>query len=246
MGATAGSRGEPDADTSVIEVLNFSQSFTQSPEPPTPTPASSGPSTTASSAPADDDNDNDDDDDWDAPIVAPTASTANEGNDNDDDDDWDAPSGGGGATTTTKDAPAPLPAKEEVAPSVAETPAPPGQQPDTQFAGMSGKLAVGGIEWDGCLPALSCSSCGFDVLRFRGCRWSVSADYMHFRNFNGHSLNLPRLTEKLVVDADAAAYACQCTWQSVVKRRDLNQWGTDPGSFGGAANGTVRWTKRKK
>ncbi len=131
-------------------------------------------------------------------------------------------------------------------PVLDETPAPPGQQIDTQYAAMSGKLAVGGTEWDGCLAALSCSSCGFDVVRFRGCRWSATADYMHFRNFNGHSLNVPRLTEKLVVDPDAAAYACQCSWQSVVKRKDLNQWGTDPGSEGGAANGSIRWQKRKK
>jgi hypothetical protein len=262
-------RQDEAAETSVIEVFSFSQSFTQSPQAASPARApttsdretnASATAATATATATTTKSYADDDDDWDAPSPVATRSTGPEATapsaggavrdnfDEDDDDDWDTPS-----TTEMGERLVPAPSYSSSSssssfssPVLDETLAPPGQQIDTQYAAMSGKLAVGGTEWDGCLAALSCSSCGFDVVRFRGCRWSATADYMHFRNFNGHSLNVPRLTEKLVVDPDAAAYACQCSWQSVVKRKDLNQWGTDPGSEGGAANGSIRWQKRKK
>jgi hypothetical protein len=140
-------------------------------------------------------------------------------------------------------------------------------QPDHEFTTFGGGAAVAAIggspDWDGSLPPLHCQSCGFDVLRFRGCRWSRHAGYMHFRNFNGHSLDLPKLGQALVACDGAAAYACQCAWQSVggggegkssegasaptpPSRKELNQWGTDPGPEGGAANGSLRWVKQRK
>jgi len=152
--------------------------------------------------------------------------------------------------------------------------------------------------WDeaGSLPPLFCQSCGFDVLRFRACRWSTRCGYMHFRNFNGHSLDGKKLAQALVVAPRSAAYACQCAWQSIGgdaeqnlvekegegneaaaaaaaagrrrskktrteggggggdekategrgTRKDLSAWGTDPGAEGGAANGSLRWVKRKQ
>ena len=102
------------------------------------------------------------------------------------------------------------------------------------------------------LPELSCTSCGFAVLRFRGAAWSSRADYMWFRNYNGHSLNVPRLTEMLVRPrgsggGEGAAYACQCSWQSIGRsRKELSPWGTDPLPEGGAANGSLRWQKKAK
>ena len=120
--------------------------------------------------------------------------------------------------------------------------------PDNEWARFGGALAIGGAADDGSLPALSCSSCGFSVLRFRNCRWSSSGgnDYMHFRNYNGHSLNLPKLTAELRrCPRGGAAYACQCSWQSVTQRKPLDALGTDPGTEGGAANGSLRWHKAK-
>lgn len=155
----------------------------------------------------------------------------------------------------------------------------PALEPDKEFktfgVGLSGAggVALGGSpHWDGALPALHCQSCGHDVLRFRGCSWSAHAGYMHFRNFNGHSLNLPKLCQALVTSSGSAAYACQCAWQSIGgedhgsrrggeetkephseseggargARKELNAWGTDPGTEGGAANGSLRWVKRKQ
>ena len=157
-----------------------------------------------------------------------------------------------------------------------------GPSPDTTFA-AAGPVAIGGSpECDGILAELSCTSCGFLVLRFGGgCRWvrpskkKSGADYYFFRNNNGHSLNLPEL-RKLVCPppprarlrpahcasgcaapprpwpapdgrADVvalqlepapgfAAYACQCSWQSVCAQKAL-RWGTPAGAEGGAGLG---------
>jgi len=118
--------------------------------------------------------------------------------------------------------------------------------PDSKWGRGNAKLAIGGREHDGRLAELTCTSCGFDVLRFSGCKWSSRADYMHFRNFNGHSLNLEKLRGRLVVSPDHAAYACQCAWQSVKSLKELDQWGSDPSPEGGAANGTLRWSRKKR
>jgi len=120
-----------------------------------------------------------------------------------------------------------------------------GAKPDSNWGRGAGKLSIGGAEYEGRLPPLQCTSCGFNVLRFSGCRWAPDVDYMHFRNFNGHSLNLEKLTSRLLVSEDSAAYACQCAWQSTSELKSLNQWGTDPGDEGGAANGELRWKRAK-
>jgi hypothetical protein len=118
--------------------------------------------------------------------------------------------------------------------------------PDEEWSSFGqGVVAIGGSTDDGRLAALSCGSCGFAVLRFRGAAWSADADYMHFRNYNGHSLDLPKLTAKLVDRPGWAAYACQCAWDSASTRCDLCQWGAPPSILGGAANGLLRWNRRK-
>jgi hypothetical protein len=172
--------------------------------------------------------------------LAATAAPAARVEDSEEDGgDWDAAA----VPSARPTAPPPVIAVAE------EAPAPHGIAPDDEWARFGGALALGGAADDGGLPALSCSSCGFAVLRFRGCCWSSGggADYMHFRNYNGHSLNLPKLTAQLRRSPGGvgAAYACQCSWQSVVARKLLDAWGTDPSPEGGAANGSLRWQKLK-
>ena len=115
--------------------------------------------------------------------------------------------------------------------------------PSAASAGPFVKLGVGGCEFDAACPALHCTACNFGVRRFRACRWAEDADYMHFRNFNGHSYDLEKLRHKLLSDQAHAAYACQCAWQSVATWKPLDQWGTPAEPHGGAANGAIRWKK---
>lgn len=123
-------------------------------------------------------------------------------------------------------------------------------QPDSEFSRGPGKLAIGGPEFDGRFPELHCTSCGFGVLRFRGHRWcevsTTNGVYMHIRNYNGHSLNIPKLREGLSKDEGCAAYACQCSWQSARQQKELDQWGSPAEPEGGAANGKLTWGKKKK
>ena len=171
---------------------------------------------------------------------------------NEDSGDWDAvaaPEVGPSSSAVTPSSAPPTRSRvdDEVEDKDAQAP-PAGVAPDNEWARFGGALALGGAADDGSLPALSCSSCGFAVLRFRNCRWSSGGgnDYMHFRNYNGHSLNLPKLTSELRQCAKGgAAYACQCSWQSVTQRKPLDAFGTDPGPEGGAANGSLRWQKAK-
>ena len=43
------------------------------------------------------------------------------------------------------------------------------------------------------------------------------------------SLNLNKLRERLLPDVSGAAYACQCSWQSLAGLKELSRWGTPPG-----------------
>lgn len=116
--------------------------------------------------------------------------------------------------------------------------------PDTRWGNPSAKMAIGGTSYDHRLPELECRSCNFAVLRFSGCAWTDDVTYMHFRNFNGHSLHLDRLREKLIVRPGFAAYACQCAWQSVEAFKPL-EWVTKPGTHGGAANEVMSWQRKR-
>jgi len=62
---------------------------------------------------------------------------------------------------------------------------------------------------------LRCLSCNFRVVGFEGFGWDTSADYMFFRN---NMPNETKLRQKLVQNADAFAYCCQCSWKSVENR----------------------------
>lgn len=141
-----------------------------------------------------------------------------------------------------------------LAPAPARTALPPGARlkPDTEFAPAVGCMqpeAIGGAGYNGKLQKLKCTTCGTDVLRFGNARWSdgtegcEAVDYLFFRYFSGHSLDVNRLRERLLPDSAKAAYACQCSWQSVAGLKKLSAWGTPPGDEGGTGGGgtSLRW-----
>jgi hypothetical protein len=120
-------------------------------------------------------------------------------------------------------------------------------QPDVEFAPVAVctlPLAIGGTSFDQRLVALKCRQCNQAVLRFRSARWDSSVDYFYFRNYGGMSLDLGMLSRKLLPDPGLAAYACQCSWQSVADQKVVSEWGTEPGAEGGAGcepGGKLRW-----
>ncbi|KAK3744457.1 hypothetical protein QZH41_012876, partial [Actinostola sp. cb2023] len=60
---------------------------------------------------------------------------------------------------------------------------------------------------------LRCTSCDFKVVTFDNFQWQADCDYLFFRN------NVPdfrKLKAKLIPKRGVRAYACQCTWRSVV------------------------------
>jgi|EP01043_Picozoa_sp_COSAG02_P007425 hypothetical protein len=145
------------------------------------------------------------------------------------------------------DTPAPAPAPRRAA-------LPPGARlkPDGDFAALVDCMepeAIGGAGYNGKLQKLKCTTCGTDVLRFANARWSdgtegyEAVDYLFFRYFSGHSLDVNRLRERLLPDSAKAAYACQCSWQSVAGLKKLSAWGTPPGDEGGTGGGgtSLRW-----
>lgn len=145
------------------------------------------------------------------------------------------------------DAAAPAPAPRRAA-------LPPGARlkPDAEFAPLVDCMepeAIGGAGYNGKLQKLKCTTCGTDVLRFANARWSdgteghEAVDYLFFRYFSGHSLDVNRLRERLLPDSAKAAYACQCSWQSVAGLKKLSAWGTPPGDEGGTGGGgtSLRW-----
>ncbi|KPP68605.1 hypothetical protein Z043_112704, partial [Scleropages formosus] len=67
---------------------------------------------------------------------------------------------------------------------------------------------------------LRCTSCDFRVATFDDCEWDPSCDYLFFRN------NMPsceKLRAKLKRRRGMRAYACQCSWCSVVALGDVSQ-----------------------
>ncbi|KAF4102918.1 cilia- and flagella-associated protein 418 [Onychostoma macrolepis] len=67
---------------------------------------------------------------------------------------------------------------------------------------------------------LRCTSCDFSVIMFEDQEWDSSCDYLFFRN------NMPdhhKLKAKLRRKKGGRAYACQCSWHSVVSLSDLRE-----------------------
>ena len=94
--------------------------------------------------------------------------------------------------------------------------------------------------------SLLCLKCDFEVLAFPGSRWTVSADYLFFRNFHP---DRRKLGERLRSDAAATAYSCQCTWQTIGATKKVLRAGreTPAAPEGGTAyNGDVRWCKSRR
>ncbi|CBY23813.1 unnamed protein product [Oikopleura dioica] len=66
---------------------------------------------------------------------------------------------------------------------------------------------------------LRCFSCDFDVVGFRGYRWTSDTDYLFLRN--NHPLK-EKLKANLVVDPSSSAFCCQCESISISKRTKLD------------------------
>ena len=90
---------------------------------------------------------------------------------------------------------------------------------------------------------LYCTSCGAGkVWRFPASRWDNTIDYYHVRNFAPDARmpertheDLVKLCTKLVRQENAAAYACGCSWQTVVDEKLLTPAvGTPAAPHGGA------------
>jgi hypothetical protein len=129
-----------------------------------------------------------------------------------------------------------------------------GLQSDCEFApgvGCTLPKAIGGASYRGKLRKLKCTTCQQVVHRFTGARWNScstneceAVDYIFFRNYSGHSLNIEKLRERLLLDTQTAAYACMCTWQSVVGLKEINEWGTPPAPEGGTGpdrSASIKW-----
>ena len=86
--------------------------------------------------------------------------------------------------------------------------------------------------------SIQCVKCDFQVLRFKRSRWTPDVDYLFFRNYMP---NTKKMSAKLLYSESHAAYACQCTWQSVDSEVLLSR-GTSASTRGGTANGSdVQW-----
>lgn len=70
---------------------------------------------------------------------------------------------------------------------------------------------------------LRCTSCDFSVVILDDYEWQPDCDYLFFRN------NIPdfdKLRSKLRKKRGCCAYACQCSWKSIVQLTEL--WSSDP------------------
>lgn len=70
---------------------------------------------------------------------------------------------------------------------------------------------------------LRCTSCDFNVVILNDYEWQEDCDYLFFRN------NIPdfdKLKSKLTRKRGCCAYACQCSWRSIIKLTEL--WSGDP------------------
>ncbi|KAL4617145.1 hypothetical protein GN956_G22222 [Arapaima gigas] len=86
------------------------------------------------------------------------------------------------------------------------------------LAGTSVACGVGTGASQRACDRLRCTSCDFRVATFDDCEWDPSCDYLFFRN------NMPggeKLQAKLRRRRGARAYACQCSWRSVLQPCDL-------------------------
>jgi len=103
--------------------------------------------------------------------------------------------------------------------------------------------AIGGAASNGSLDTvIACKQCGYTVVRFAGCRWSDETDYYWMRNYapdarmpSKMQQDVEKLTSMLREDPASAAYACGCSWQSVVEFKPLDGVvGTPAAPHGGA------------
>ena len=82
--------------------------------------------------------------------------------------------------------------------------------------------------------SLICLNCDFEVLKFDRMRWSVSSNYLFFRNYVPDT---SLLSEKLEKSERNVSYCCQCAWQTV-SRYDKSISSERSGTADGKS---VRW-----
>ena len=82
--------------------------------------------------------------------------------------------------------------------------------------------------------SLICLNCDFEVLKFDRMRWSVSSNYLFFRNYMPDTR---LLKEKLEQSERNVSYCCQCAWQTV-SRYDKSISSERSGTADGKS---VRW-----
>ena len=144
-----------------------------------------------------------------------------------------------------------VPTRSAPQPPLGPTPQP---SEHAAFRDGDGALCIGGNGGPAMNVGLRCTSCGQRVHRFAQHRWNESADYYTFRNFSPdqrlperQQKDLAKLAAWLQPDADAAAYACGCTWQTVREGKPIEAEGGVPAApHGGArlgeAKALLKWT----
>jgi hypothetical protein len=105
-----------------------------------------------------------------------------------------------------------------------------------------GSLCIGGTTQRRAATHLRCTKCSFKVVRLLDVRWTQSADYLWFRNF---APDAEKLRERTELALGFAAYACQCSWQSIRGLKALVEWGTAAAPEGGTGDGTgeLKWCR---
>ena len=70
---------------------------------------------------------------------------------------------------------------------------------------------------------LRCTACDFEVICFANEAWAGDVDYMFFRN---NMPNEQKLRQRMVRKMGARAYACQCSWRTIVGQEKIDVTGS--------------------
>eukprot|EP01083_Nonionella_stella_P030486 83546_1 len=80
-------------------------------------------------------------------------------------------------------------------------------------------LLLGGANSERWCTSLRCIKCDHEVIRIHDNTWSGDVNYLFFRN---NYPELRKMSAKLIASKYSAAYACQCSWESVKSNETLN------------------------
>jgi hypothetical protein len=114
---------------------------------------------------------------------------------------------------------------------------------DSSVALIGGPRAEREIESKQGRAGLICTKCDFQVARFPGCRWAENANYLFFRNYMPDAR---KMREMQVKAPEYAAYACQCSWQSVRGIKAIRCRGTAAAPHGNCGQGgDMKWVLQR-